>query len=61
MKRDILLLENIHVEAEPALKDAGIKIRREGGTLEEQALVDAIGASSMIGIRSRTQMTDSVI
>lgn len=61
MKRDILLLENIHVEAEPALKDAGIKIRREGGTLEEQALVDAIGASSMIGIRSRTQMTESVI
>ena len=61
MKSDILLLENIHTEAEPALKDAGIRIRREGGTLEDQALIEAIGQSSMIGIRSRTQMTESVI
>ncbi|MDG2424210.1 MAG: phosphoglycerate dehydrogenase [Phycisphaerales bacterium] len=60
-KRDILLLENIHVESEPALQQAGIGIRREGGTLEDQSLVEAIGQSSMIGIRSRTRMTESVI
>ena len=59
--RDILLLENIHVEAEPAIRDAGLSIRREGGTLEDTALVEAIGQSSMIGIRSRTRMTEAVI
>ncbi|MCH2134114.1 MAG: phosphoglycerate dehydrogenase [Phycisphaerales bacterium] len=60
-RRDILLLENIHEESEPALRTAGIKIRREAGTLEDAALLDALGTTSMIGIRSRTQMTASVI
>lgn len=59
--QDILLLENIHEEAEPAFKDAGLAVRRTGGTLDEADLIEAIGRSSMIGIRSRSQMTASVI
>ena len=60
-KRDILLLENIHEEAEPAFRQAGLEVRRTGGTLDEAELIEAIGDSTMIGIRSRSQMTEKVI
>ncbi len=59
--RDILLLEKIHAEAEPAFQEAGIRIRREPGTLEEAALSDVLGDTPMIGIRSRTHMTAEVM
>lgn len=61
-KIKILLLEGISETAVDALKSAGYtNVERHMKALEGEALRDALKGVSMIGIRSRTQLTKEVL
>lgn len=61
-KIKILLLEGISVTAADALKSAGYSnVERHMKALEGEALRDALKGVSMVGIRSRTQLTKEVL
>lgn len=61
-KIKILLLEGISDTAVNTLKAAGYSnIERHAKALEGQALRDALRGASMVGIRSRTQLTAEVL
>ncbi len=61
-KIKILLLEGISETAVEALKSAGYtNIERHAKALEGDALRDALRGASMVGIRSRTQLTKAVL
>ena len=56
-----LLLENIHPEAERLLTERGIEIETAKGALDEDELIDAVQGVQLLGIRSKTTVTDRVI
>ena len=57
-----LLLEGIHPNAVTALKQAGFaRVELLPGALEDSALADALQRADVVGIRSRTQLTDAVL
>ena len=58
---DILLLESIHPAADGVLVDDGLRIDRVDGSLEGADLVERLGTTRMLGIRSKTRMTREVI
>lgn len=61
-KIKILLLEGISETAVEAIKSAGYtNIERHAKALEGDALRDALRGASMVGIRSRTQLTKAVL
>ena len=61
-KIKILLLENISDAAVRELEAGGYtQIRRLGGALSEQQLIDAVKGVHLLGIRSKTQITRNVI
>ena len=61
-KIKILLLEGISTSAQSVLKASGYaNIERLPKALDEAALVTALGGVHLLGIRSRTQLTDAVI
>lgn len=61
-KIKILLLEGISETAVDALKSAGYtNVERHMKALEGEALRDALKGVSMVGIRSRTQLTKEVL
>ncbi len=55
-----LLLENIHPEATRILSEAGYEVENRRGALNEAELIDALDGVSLLGIRSRTQITEKV-
>lgn len=55
-----LLLENIHPEATKQLVEAGYEVENRRGSLGERELIDALRGVSLLGIRSRTQLTEKV-
>lgn len=58
----ILLLEGIHQNAVDALKNAGYEnITQMKGALDEDALIDTLQNYKMVGIRSRTKITKTVL
>ncbi len=57
----VLLLENIHPLAEKILKEEGYQVETHGGGMDEQELMDRIKKVSILGIRSKTQLTDKVL
>jgi D-3-phosphoglycerate dehydrogenase len=59
--RTALLLENIHPVAHQRLTDAGITVRTAAGALDEQELATALKDVDLLGIRSKTQVTDAVL
>jgi D-3-phosphoglycerate dehydrogenase len=61
-KIKILFLENISDAAIKVFKDAGYTdIKKLGGALKEEQLVDEIKNVHLLGIRSKTQVTEKVL
>ena len=61
-KIKVLLLENISDAAVRELETAGYaNIQRINGALSEEQLIDAVKGVHLLGIRSKTQITKSVI
>jgi D-3-phosphoglycerate dehydrogenase len=61
-KLKILLLENIHPSAIKLLRDSGYTdIESISGSLSEKELSDKISKVHVVGIRSKTQLTDTVL
>ncbi|QWC84701.1 phosphoglycerate dehydrogenase [Nocardioidaceae bacterium] len=56
-----LLLENIHPHAYDILTGAGIEVETAEGALDTDELVAALQGVSLLGIRSKTQVTAEVV
>lgn len=57
----VLLLENVHPVAVQAFKDEGFNVEFVKGALDEEELCERIKDVSIIGIRSKTQITAKVL
>ncbi|MDN5199740.1 phosphoglycerate dehydrogenase [Fulvivirgaceae bacterium BMA10] len=57
----VLLLENIHKEAIRLMKEEGYKVETYGAGLDEDELAEKIKDVSILGIRSKTQVTAKVL
>jgi D-3-phosphoglycerate dehydrogenase / 2-oxoglutarate reductase len=55
-----LLLENIHPDAIARLTKAGYQVETRAGALSEDELIEALPGVSLLGIRSRTNVTEQV-
>jgi D-3-phosphoglycerate dehydrogenase len=56
-----LLLEQIHPEAEEILRSSGFEVETVGRALDENELVQRLPGVSLLGIRSKTQVTRRVL
>ncbi|MCD7100833.1 phosphoglycerate dehydrogenase [Pseudoclavibacter sp. 13-3] len=56
-----LLLENIHPLAVSNLKARGFEVATVGGALDEDELISQLADVSVLGIRSKTHVTDRVL
>ena len=56
-----LLLENIHEDAIKKLKEEGYQVEVHPAGMDEEELIEAIKDVSVLGIRSKTQVTSKVI
>ncbi len=61
MELKVLLLEGIHTVAEQALVKAGHSVRRIGGALKEDQLIEQLEGVHFLGIRSKTNVTKRVL
>jgi len=57
----VLLLENIHKVAVNALKQSGFEVDFLPSALSEEELTQKIGAYHVLGIRSKTRVTNNVL
>ncbi len=57
----VLLLENIHEDAKAILEKEGYSVETIPTALNEEELIKAIKNISILGIRSKTQITDKVL
>ena len=60
-RRRALLLENIHPGAADLLAEAGFEVEIQKGALGEHDLVERLEDVEVLGIRSRTQLTEAVL
>jgi D-3-phosphoglycerate dehydrogenase len=60
-RRRALLLENIHPGAVTRLQEAGFDVETEPGAYREGDLADRIAEVDLLGIRSRTHVTEAVL
>jgi D-3-phosphoglycerate dehydrogenase len=56
-----LLLENIHSDAAAILADRGFEVETRSGALGEEELIEALDGVSLLGLRSRTHVTERVL
>jgi len=56
-----LLLESIHDDAAFTLREAGFDVERVAGALGQDALLDRLDGVQLLGLRSNTQLTASVV
>lgn len=56
-----LLLENIHPDAETLLRSRGYEVETRKGALDTGELIEALEGVSLLGIRSKTQITREVL
>jgi D-3-phosphoglycerate dehydrogenase / 2-oxoglutarate reductase len=56
-----LLLENIHSDAVRPLEDAGLEVVQQRSALGETDLAAALPGVALLGVRSKTQVTDAVL
>ena len=61
VRRRAILLENIHPGAAARLTAAGFDVETFRGAFNESQLVDRIADADLLGIRSRTRVTDLVL
>ena len=57
----VLLLENIHPDAVQILEEEGYKVETAKGAMDEEELIEKIKDVSIIGIRSKTNITKRVL
>lgn len=57
----VLLLENIHPKAVELFKQEGYQVETRSGAMTEEELIEAIRNVSILGIRSKTQVTKKVL
>ncbi len=57
----VLLLEQIHPDAVELLRSAGFEVTALDRALDEDELSEAIGNVQLLGIRSKTQVTERVL
>jgi D-3-phosphoglycerate dehydrogenase len=57
----VLLLEQIHPEAVELLQAAGFEVAEVARALDEDELIEAIAEVQLLGIRSKTHVTDRVL
>ncbi len=57
----VLLLENIHPDAEAKLREEGYQVEVHGSAMDEEELAEKIQHVSILGIRSKTQVTAKVL
>jgi D-3-phosphoglycerate dehydrogenase len=57
----VLLLENVHPRAEKILKEEGYQVEIHNGGMDEAELMEKIKDVSILGIRSKTQVTSKII
>lgn len=57
----VLLLEAIHPAAVKALEDAGYSVECESGALDEEALIARLKGVHVLGLRSKTVLSERVI
>ncbi|MEZ4312014.1 MAG: phosphoglycerate dehydrogenase [Polyangiaceae bacterium] len=57
----VLLLENIHPSADERFKGVGLSIERRSTALKEDDLIGALAGVHMVGIRSKTHITERVL
>lgn len=60
-KIHVLLLENVHPEAEAFFKHEGYNVISKKQALSESELIEAVADIHILGIRSKTEVTDKVI
>jgi len=56
-----LLLENIHPEGVRLLTERAIEVETVKGALDEAELIDALGGVHLLGIRSKSNVTENVV
>ena len=56
-----LLVENIHPDAVPVLQSAGVEVESLKRALGEDELREKLGGVHLLGIRSRTHVTEAVL
>lgn len=56
-----LLLENLHPIASDILAEAGIEVTTHVGALDEDELIEALHGVSLLGIRSKTEVSSRVL
>lgn len=56
-----LLLENVHPLAVDLLTEAGYQVETRPGAMDEDELIEALDGVSLLGIRSKTEVTDRVL
>ena len=57
----VLLLEQIHPDAETILRSAGFEVESVGHALDEDELVGRVGDVTLLGLRSKTHITQRVL
>ena len=57
----VLLLENVHEDAVKIMKNEGYNVSTIAGALDEEELAEKIKDVSVLGIRSKTQLTRKVL
>ena len=58
---NVLLLENVHPDALKMMKNEGYSVTTVSGALDEEELAERIREVSVLGIRSKTQLTKKVL
>ena len=56
-----LLLEQIHPDAEEILRSSGFEVETVARALDEDELVDRLPGVTLLGIRSKTQVTSRAL
>jgi D-3-phosphoglycerate dehydrogenase / 2-oxoglutarate reductase len=57
----VLLLEQIHPDADDLLRSAGFEVESLDRALDEDELIAALDGVALLGIRSKTQVTQAVL
>lgn len=56
-----LLLENLHPKATEIFEAANISVETHAGAMDEDELIEALDGFQLLGIRSKTQLTERVM
>ncbi|MBX3364157.1 MAG: phosphoglycerate dehydrogenase [Phycisphaeraceae bacterium] len=57
----VVLLEGVHARAADLLREEGFHVETHAGALEGKALAEAVGRAHVLGIRSKTRVTEEVL